>query len=283
MAPVMSSSPLPTVNPIPPIDNTFGAVLIGTFIGLTVFETFHIVLSTHACYYYLVTNYANPDAARSSVWSLGLLSATTASFADATHVSALRLGSDLRGFHRALFFFAGRIFRLGGARYRILVVFACILMVAELAFFCAATAEAIIFKPFSEFQHHTWLISAGAGAAFVADGLLTGVLVNLLRTQRTGVKRMDQIVDSLILYGVNTGLLTGMVTLGSLLFSLISPNNLIYAGFAIVATKMYANSLLAAETTVFEMQGRVVASPQKIEIVENSQAFLTFELVGIAV
>ena len=70
--------------------------------------------------------------------------------------------------------------------------------------------------------------SAGAGAAFVADGLLTGVLVKLLHTQRTGVKRwvpastpsplsteadhppdrehsMDRVVDTLILYGVNTG------------------------------------------------------------------------------
>ena len=73
-----------------------------------------------------------------------------------------------------------------------------------------------------------WLISAGAGAAFVADGLLTGVLVNLLHRQRTGVKRwvlastpsplsteadhppdrehsMDRVVDTLILYSVNTG------------------------------------------------------------------------------
>ena len=62
----------------------------------------------------------------------------------------------------------------------------------------------------------------------MADGLLTGVLVNLLHRQRTGVKRwvlastpsplsteadhppdrehsMDRVVDTLILYSVNTG------------------------------------------------------------------------------
>ncbi|KAM5544796.1 hypothetical protein V8D89_001694 [Ganoderma adspersum] len=325
----MPSSMSPLVHPAPSLDSTFGAVLIGTFVGLTLyglvvhqtyryfrlyprdsgwikalvvstllFETFHILLSTHTCYYYLVTNFGDANAVQSTVWSLGLLSATTGFIV-----------MPSQGF------FAGRIFRLGGSRYRVLVLFACVLIVAELGFFCAATAETIIFKPFSEFRHLTWLISAGAGAAFVADGLLTGVLVNLLHTQRTGVKRMDQVVDTLILYGVNTGLLTGVVTLGSLLFSLICPYNLIYAGFAIVATKMYANSLLAAlntrsslrstagpeqkistesgtrtpsgrgETTVFEMQGQIIAPPNlhKVEVVETNQAFLTFELVGIAV
>ncbi|PIL32386.1 hypothetical protein GSI_05632 [Ganoderma sinense ZZ0214-1] len=293
----MSSTLVPLTS-APSLDSTFGAVLIGTFFGLMLyprdsgwikalvfstllFETAHIVLSIHVCYYYLVTKYGNSDAIQSSVWSLGLLSAMTG-----------LIVVQSQGF------FAGRIFR-------------------QLGFFCAATAEAIMLKPFSEFQHHTWLISSGAGSAFLADGLLTGVLVNLLHTQRTGVKRMDRIVDTLIVYGINTGLLTGVVTLGSLLFSLICPNNLIYAGFAIVATKMYANSLLAAlntrsslrstaspeqqvagesrsrswsgrgETTVFEMQGQVVTVPpsnlQKVEVVENSQAFLAFELVGIAV
>ncbi|PIL32388.1 hypothetical protein GSI_05634 [Ganoderma sinense ZZ0214-1] len=258
-----SSSISPMTHPGQSPDSTFGAVLIGTFVGLTLyglvvhqtyryfmlypkdsgwiktlasstsrppafyndrysvpyrlFETFHMVLSTHGCYYYLVTNYGNVDAAQSTVWSLGLLSATTG-----------LIVMPSQGF------FAGRIFRLGGTRYRILVLFACVLMAMELGFSCAATAQAC------------WLISAGTGSAFLADGLLTGVLVNLLHTQRTGEKLMDRVVDTLILYGVNTGLLTGVVTLASLVFSLVCPHNLIYAGFAIVATKMYANSLLAA-------------------------------------
>ncbi|KAI1792149.1 hypothetical protein LXA43DRAFT_362598 [Ganoderma leucocontextum] len=323
----MSSSPLPPVNSVPPIDNTFGAILIATFVALTlyglvahqcyryfqlypkdsvwikslvlftlVFETFHIVLGTHTCYYYLVTSYSHTDALRSSVWSLGLLSVTTA---------LVGIPSQI--------FFARRIFRLGGLRYRVLVVFAFILFAAELGFLCAGTSAALVFKPFSKFQHYTWLISAGAGTGVVADGLITAVLVNLLRSKHIGVKRMDRILNTLILYTINTGLLTGTLDLLSFLFALIYPNNLIYAAFGIVATKMYANSLLAAlntrnslrtgpncvltisaaesntlfapqrETTACETQELGGVTSQKVEGSENSQAFLTLELVGIAV
>uniref|UniRef100_A0A5K1JV17 Tox1 n=1 Tax=Ganoderma boninense TaxID=34458 RepID=A0A5K1JV17_9APHY len=226
MSPLVPSAP----GPAPPLDSTFGAVLIGTFLGLMLyglvvhqtyryfslyprdsgwikalvvstllFETAHIVLSTHICYYYLVTNYGNADAIQSSVWSLG------------------------------------------------------------------------------------WLVSAGAGAAFLADGLLTGVLVNLLHTQRTGVKSIDRIVDTLILYGVNTGLLTGLNTRSSLRSS-ANPER----KAAPESASRSRSRSGPGETTLFEMhmQGQVVAPPHvpKVEVVENnSQAFLTFELVGIAV
>ncbi|OJT15096.1 hypothetical protein TRAPUB_8353 [Trametes pubescens] len=40
--------------------------------------------------------------------------------------------------------------------------------------------------------------------AVVADGLLTSVLVTVLRRNTTGMKRMDTIVDLLILYAIST-------------------------------------------------------------------------------
>ena len=68
-----------------------------------------------------------------------------------------------------------------------------------------------------------WLISTGAGIGFVADGFITAVLVNLLRSKHIGVKRyacyslcppaladslpsrMDVLLNTLILYTINTG------------------------------------------------------------------------------
>ncbi|KAM5544789.1 hypothetical protein V8D89_001687 [Ganoderma adspersum] len=329
----MPSSSFSPVGSVPPIDNTFGAVLIATFLATTlyglvfhqcyryfklypndgvwvkslvvftlVFETFHIVLSTHVCYYYLVTSASDPDARRSSVWSLRLLSVVTALVGVPSQI-----------------FFARRIFRLGGRRYRVLVFLAFILFAGEFGLLCAGTIEGFIFKPFSEFQRHTWLITTGAGIGFVADGFITAVLVNLLRSKHIGVKRMDVLLNTLVLYTINTGLLTGTLDLLAFLFGLIYPNNLIYVGFGIITTKLYANSLLAAlntrnslrygpncaittsavgsnallspprqemtnlsDVTQVEVQDPVVTSP-KTETAESSQAFLTLELVGIAV
>ncbi|KAI0648686.1 hypothetical protein C8Q79DRAFT_463667 [Trametes meyenii] len=99
---------------------------------------------------------------------------------------------------------------------------------------------------FVHFQKLTWLISAGAAMAVVADGLLAGVLVTVLRRNMTGMKRMDTIVDILILYTISTGLLTGIVNFLSFIFSLLSPSKLVYTAFGIVCTKLYANSLLAS-------------------------------------
>ncbi|EJF59164.1 hypothetical protein DICSQDRAFT_138746 [Dichomitus squalens LYAD-421 SS1] len=326
MAPTLPSirSPLGCPPPVR-LDSTFGAVLIGTSLGLTlygmvvhqcyryfgtyrndsswikvlvsailVFETFHVVSSMHICYHYLVTKYSNGEALLSGVWSIDLLSA----------ISGIIIIS-------AQSFFAARVFLLGGRRYRVLVTIAMILLAGELGFFFAATVKAFTFPSFSDFQRYTWLVSAGAALACAADALLTGVLVNLLRSKHTGVERLDQIMDRLIKYTINTGLLTSVVNLLSLVFSVLLPSKLIYVAFGIVATKLYANSLLAAlnarsslqyvpgtksssetglsttlatrrEATIFELQGQSNTSTETVAIIEGNQAALAYELVGIA-
>ncbi|KAI0636305.1 hypothetical protein C8Q77DRAFT_1102964 [Trametes polyzona] len=142
-------------------------------------------------------------------------------------------------------FFARRVYLIGTS-FRLLVSVACVLLVGELGLFVAATVQAFRMPEFMKFQKYTWMISAGAAMAVVADGLFTSVLVTVLKRNVTGMKRTDTVVDILILYAVSTGLLTSLVNFLSFIFSLVSPSNLIYTSFGIVATKLYANSLLAA-------------------------------------
>ncbi|EIW57921.1 uncharacterized protein TRAVEDRAFT_48944 [Trametes versicolor FP-101664 SS1] len=241
------------------MDSTFGALLIGTLVGTTLYgmtilqiyryfrtypndctansllvyalavlETFHVMISAHACYFYLVTSYGHPEALSVGVWSINILSVVSG-------VTIILSQS----------FFARRVYLIGTS-FRLLVLVAVVLLVGELGFFTAATAQAFIFPRFMHFQRFTWMISAGAAMAVVADGLLTSVLVTVLRRNSTGMKRLDTIVDILILYAISTGLLTSVVNFLSFIFSLANPNNLVYSAFGIVATRLYANSLLAA-------------------------------------
>ncbi|TBU31842.1 hypothetical protein BD311DRAFT_656118 [Dichomitus squalens] len=91
----------------PQLGDTFGAVLIGNFVGLVMYgittcqtyrylrlypkdrrclkafvlallalDTLHLIESSHMCYYYFVTNYFNPSALLSGTWSARLLSPT---------------------------------------------------------------------------------------------------------------------------------------------------------------------------------------------------------------
>ncbi|KAI1785107.1 hypothetical protein LXA43DRAFT_1039677 [Ganoderma leucocontextum] len=142
-------------------------------------------------------------------------------------------------------FFVRRVYVLGRG-YRIFVALAVFLCFIEMGFFIAATTEAFIIPTFGGFTHVTWLVSTGSTMAVTSDVIITTMLIFALRRSRTGVKRTDSMLDVMIMYSINTGLLTGVFNLLSLLFAFIRPGNLIYIGFAVPGTKMYANTLMAA-------------------------------------
>ncbi|KAH9846319.1 hypothetical protein C2E23DRAFT_597098 [Lenzites betulinus] len=225
---------------VPALDNTFGAVLLGTFVALilygvtlhqahqyyrtypddrralkslvvfiVVLETATAILSMHVCYYYLVTSFFNPPALQKGEWTINLFPVAS---------GVLMISSQS--------FFARRVWLFGGRISKLLVAFAGVLCIAEMGFFIAASTEAEIIPTFAGFRSRTWLVSTG--------------------TTRTGIKCTDNMIDTLILYSVNTGLITGILNLFSLLFAYTHPADLIYIGFGIPGTKMYATTLLAA-------------------------------------
>ncbi|KAI0631712.1 hypothetical protein C8Q77DRAFT_1159461 [Trametes polyzona] len=223
----------------PSLDNTFGALLIGCFVGfiqygltanqcytyfrmypkdiwilkslvatVLVLETFHSALCMHICYYYLTTNYFNPTALEKGVC-----------------------------------FFLRRVWKIG-RQYRPLVAVAAVLLLGEFGFATAVTVDTFL-HPTLHNSAQAWMNSAGVGMAVLADTILTAALIFSLHQSRTGVRRTDSIIDVLIMYAINTGLVTGIMNLLSLVFALAMPDNLIYAGIVIVATKLYANSMMA--------------------------------------
>ncbi|OJT05272.1 hypothetical protein TRAPUB_3936 [Trametes pubescens] len=82
-------------------------------------------------------------------------------------------------------------------------------MLVTFGFGVAATVEAFIRPTFADFEKVAWMTSAGFGVAAIVDTLLTGTLILALQKSRTGFKGTDSLIDVLIMYAVNTGLLTG--------------------------------------------------------------------------
>ncbi|KAI0364320.1 hypothetical protein BV20DRAFT_1125692 [Pilatotrama ljubarskyi] len=251
-------NPLSLLPKVPSLDDTFGAFLIATFLGLimygltlhqsyrycrlfpkdamflriiviltVVLETLHIVLCMHVCYYYLVTKYFNPAALLDGVWSIRILPIST--------VLVILVSEG---------FFTRRVYLIG-RHYRAIVVVVPILMLAILGFAIAASVDAFLRPTFADFEKVTWLTSAGFGIAVVVDFVLTGALIMTLQKSRTGFQRTDSLIDLLIIYAINTGLLTGIFSVLSFIFAITSPSKLIYSAFNIIAAKSYANSLLA--------------------------------------
>ncbi|KAI0739958.1 hypothetical protein C8Q80DRAFT_1274971 [Daedaleopsis nitida] len=239
----------PSQLPWPSLDRTFGAVLLGTFASryfqmysddgisykavtlcTVLLETIHIAFSFHVCYHHLVVGYASAATLSEATWSIKLLPLLAGS------IIAVSQG-----------FFAYRAYKFGG-RYKKWVLLALAFLLGELAF-CVATITiefGFTNNRYTEFVPYTWIISVASGLATAADITLAAVLIISLHASRSGMKKSDSVVDVLILYTVATGFITSIVMLALTITSLVIPQDLVFTGVSIVATKLYANALLAA-------------------------------------
>ncbi|CDO76119.1 hypothetical protein BN946_scf184876.g12 [Trametes cinnabarina] len=238
--------PDPFALPEPPaLDNTFGAILLGTFGGILLFgvtlhqtyryfsvytsdgrvlkslvvivviiETVTAALSMHACYHYLVKNYFKPQMLLLGVWAVVVVAGI---------LCLAEIGQSQTRVDPGL---------LPG---KLTVTW------AVNRFLCR-----FMIPTYSQYEDSQWLVSAGSTMAVTADTLLTVILIVVLRKSRTGVKRTDSMLDIMIMYSVNTGLLTGVFNLLSMLFSFTQKQNLIWICFGIIGAKMYGTTLLAA-------------------------------------
>ncbi|KAI0824339.1 hypothetical protein BC628DRAFT_1378941 [Trametes gibbosa] len=153
-------------------------------------------------------------------------------------------------------FYLRRIYLIGPT-YRWLAAPATLCLVISQGFGIAAGIYAVISTPsILEFYHISWLFSVAYGLVGVTDILLAGMLVYVLQQSRTGSRRADGVLDTLIIYTINTGLLTSLCSILAFVFALILPGNLIYAGLSIIGTKLYANSVLAMLNSRREINNR---------------------------
>ncbi|KAF8885055.1 hypothetical protein CPB84DRAFT_1816875 [Gymnopilus junonius] len=81
---------------------------------------------------------------------------------------------------------------------------------------------------------------AAAGDVFIAAALCT-----LLHLSRTGFQRSDTMINKLILFAVNTGFLTSLCAVASLISIIVAGNTFLYIAFFFCIGRLYTNSLLA--------------------------------------
>ncbi|PIL32247.1 hypothetical protein GSI_05492 [Ganoderma sinense ZZ0214-1] len=246
----------------PALDNTLGAMLIGTgmssiLAGVFVHQTFryfrrypkdhwsskaavtilcvldivHEALIIHTCYYYMVSHYFQPIILLSGVWSLRFVIPTTGIISMISHM-----------------FFARRVIILAGNKCLFVPVAAisALLILSELAFCAVATFAIFRDVTFQRFvDRSSWIISASLGTRVLTDSVISGAMVAMLRRNRTGFKRTDSILDLLISFAINTGLLMSVINLGAMISAVLQPDALIYCAIYIVSSKLYSNSVLA--------------------------------------
>lgn len=89
-------------------------------------------------------------------------------------------------------------------------------------------------------------ISRAVNAMGAASDLgIALTLVALLHRARTGFRRSETIINRLILFSINTGLLTSMCAVLSLVTITVFPSTFIYMTFFVCVSRLYTNTLYA--------------------------------------
>ncbi|KAK7436883.1 hypothetical protein VKT23_018904 [Stygiomarasmius scandens] len=77
----------------------------------------------------------------------------------------------------------------------------------------------------------------------------TGIAISLcyfLQQKRTGYKRTDEIIDHLMLFSINSGLLTSVTSIACLITYLVVPKTWVYLALCFLISRLYGNTFLNA-------------------------------------
>ncbi|KAI0751766.1 hypothetical protein C8Q80DRAFT_1268955 [Daedaleopsis nitida] len=277
-----------------PLDDIFGAYLLGTFAGIVLYglsvhqlyryyrlfpsdSLFIRFLVGVVIYYWLVAHYLDIGELVKGVWSLEVIFIPVSSMhvrviAYITWVpKALPIILSLLMLTTQLFF-AKRVFLLG-PRYRQVVAIAFLFILGELAFSIATAYKALKATQLWTLESSAWLISITLCFGFVADAMFTVTLTQVLRKSRAELTKTS-LLDRFQTYVVNTGLLHCIFNLIAFILVIKLTDTLIDGFFSTVTARLYANSLLAV------LNSRKVHDGKGIEIFAGTGTGYALNLIA---
>ncbi|KAF7349018.1 hypothetical protein MVEN_01423000 [Mycena venus] len=200
------------------------------FVGLC--EIAHAVCIGLALYEYTVSAYGDPE-------DLGL--ALAKSFDTAVFFSGVIYASVQS-------FFSYRIYMLSKKIFIACVIWICIFLrfVGTAVSYGAGVRMAS--DPLPQYEADWgWLFYSIWSLSAAIDVAITITLVFLLWRQRTGVhQRTVAVVDKLIKWLIETGMLTSATAIATLACFVVMTTNFIWLAFLVVESRLYSNSLLAS-------------------------------------
>lgn len=210
-----------------------------------VLDALHTAMVFASNWIYLMQHFGNRSISDTIPWTMGITVFFTAFITFLVHC-----------------FFVQRVYMLSKYNWYItipLLVLACVRIGAAMV----STIKMISGRTFSGFaQHYGWVFTLGLSASSVLDLLICCALLYYLGKSRTGFSSMDQVINSLSLYSIESGLVPCMVTVSALICWLTMQNNLVFLGLHFIISKLYANSLLATLNARARIRARSVRSAE---------------------
>ncbi|KAF8347395.1 hypothetical protein F5887DRAFT_1072387 [Amanita rubescens] len=267
--------------PLPKFDDTLGALLVGGLFALSLWgvicsqtytyfmtqtrdrpavklsiaflwllDTLDSALDFHILYYYLVTNYLNPLAIGKIIWSL------------IVHVAVTVFSNFLI---RAMFTY--RIYHLSKKNIKLTT---WLMSISTLDLAIAIFISVIAFQApnFTALEGSAKYLYLAFATGTLSDLSVSVSLCVLLYRSRTGFRRTDSLVRTLLLYTLNTGTLVAIAaTFGTVCYA-VRPKNFIFLISYLSQSKLYVSSYLAAMNARAELRDK--ASDFSIHLSELS-------------
>lgn len=89
-----------------------------------------------------------------------------------------------------------------------------------------------------------WLLTILLVATFIVDVVVACAVAYFLAKSRTGFLRSDRLIRRLILFSIETGLITSVIATVVLIIFLTKPHTFTWIGLLLILAKVYSNSLL---------------------------------------
>ncbi|KAF9553880.1 hypothetical protein CPC08DRAFT_822049 [Agrocybe pediades] len=198
----------------------------GSVVVLVISETLHSVFGVHAIYYYVITNYLHPEALAKAVWSATVTLTTSTIVVFVVHL-----------------FYVKRI-------YHVTQNLALVALVFLLAMVHAGTSVAIEVRAFqleffTAFARIGGLVDTSLALAAATDIITAGILTIYLHKSRSGIASTDTIINRLMIYTINNGILTSIFDVIVIIFETTQIDNLIFLAIYQVVGNLYTNSMMA--------------------------------------
>lgn len=207
-------------------DHTY---LKSTVVLLWILETLHLVLLSYSLYEYLVKLHGRPEALKSPTWAIKI---------------QLIPASMIIG--TVQYIWIMRIWTLSRHRWRTYIAYGMLsVVVVDWVISLTWLAAIIPIHNFEDITRQLWHVGVAIGLTTYTDVIATAYFCYVAHKARDGLPGTDTLVNRLIVYGINTGVLTVIGTIGLLIAVLAAPKRLYYIAIYMVVPKLYINTHLA--------------------------------------
>ncbi|TFK41611.1 hypothetical protein BDQ12DRAFT_390902 [Crucibulum laeve] len=193
-------------------------------VAVFLLDTVSVIFVGHASWYYLVTSAPR----RISVWSLNV---------------ELALSMAISAISET--FLAVRVWKFSDHKHMLTLG----LLLLALLHFVSGEVSAVQFlllKRFAKFNSAKVPSILRLSSAALCD---TGIAMSscyFLRKRRTGFRRTDRMIDHMIIFSINSGLLTSVASIACLITYLVVPRTWVYLALCFLITRLYANTFLCS-------------------------------------